>query len=101
MGEEIFEVVEDEWTASETAVASEPEETVVEPKKSKWALKGRLKSWALWTAVAGLISIIFTALGLWEKIGITSTTFDAFVYAIGTVLAAFGIVNNPTDRNGF
>lgn len=68
---------------------------------SKWALKGRLKSKALWIAIAGLVSVILTAFGVWEKIGITSEAFNGIVAAIGSVLTAFGVLNNPTDSEGF
>lgn len=78
------------------------DDTVTEtPTESKWALKGRFKSWALWTAIAGLISVILTTLGVWEKLGITSEAFDVVVASIGSILTAFGIVNNPTDGEAF
>lgn len=63
--------------------------------------QSRYKSWALWLSVAGLISVLFSAFGIWEKIGIDSHTFDTIVACVGSVLTAFGIVNNPTEKGEF
>ncbi len=64
-------------------------------------LKERLKSWAVWVSVLGALGVIFNAFGLFELIGIDSMTFDMVVNAVGTILIAFGILNNPTDKTGF
>lgn len=63
--------------------------------------QNRLRSWAAWSAVAGLIGVLLTAFGVWEKIGISSDLFDTIVAAVGTVLTAFGVFNNPTNKEGF
>ena len=55
----------------------------------------RFKSWALWLSVAGALWTIANAFGLTQKIGIDEGTFKTD--AVGVVLIAFGIVNNPTD----
>ena len=67
----------------------------------KVAMKDRLKSWAVWTSVLGALAVILNAFGVFEKIGIDSTTFDMVVNAVGSVLIAFGILNNPTDKTAF
>lgn len=64
-------------------------------------LKERLKSWAVWVSVLGALSVILNAFGVFELIGIDSMTFDMVVNAVGTILIAFGILNNPTDKTGF
>ena len=64
-------------------------------------VRERLKSWAVWTAVFGALAVILNAFGVFEKIGIDSTTFDALINSIGSVLIAFGILNNPTDHTKF
>ncbi len=64
-------------------------------------LKERLKSWAVWVSVLGALGVIFNAFGLFELMGIDSMTFDMVVNAVGTILIAFGILNNPTDKTGF
>jgi phi LC3 family holin len=60
--------------------------------------QNRFKSWALWVSVIGAIWTVLQAFGLPEQWGITSETFNAVTTAIGTILIAFGIVNNPTDK---
>lgn len=57
----------------------------------------RFKSWAMWVSVAGALWTIFNAFGVTQKIGIEESTFKTVLDAIGVVLIAFGIVNNPTD----
>ena len=57
----------------------------------------RFKSWALWLSVAGARWTIANAFGLTQKIGIDEGTFKTVLDAVGVVLIAFGIVNNPTD----
>lgn len=64
-------------------------------------LKERLKSWAVWVSVLGALGVIFNAFGLFELMGIDSKTFEMVVNAVGTILIAFGILNNPTDKTGF
>ena len=57
----------------------------------------RFKSWALWTAVAALVVFCVK-----EFAGVDiSTTVDGLLNVLLPVLVAFGIVNNPTDRNHF
>ena len=35
-----------------------------------------------------------------EQLGVEETTFTAVVDAVGVILTAFGIVNNPTNKEG-
>lgn len=72
-----------------------------EPSESKWALKDRLKSPVLWSALVGCVATIFSVLGVWEKIGITSEQFSDIIGAIGVMLTAFGVINDPNNREGF
>ena len=65
------------------------------------SVKDRLKSWAVWTSVLGALAVILNAFGVFEKIGIDSASFDMIVNAVGSVLIAFGILNNPTDKTHF
>ena len=57
----------------------------------------RFKSWALWLSVAGAVWTILSAFGVTESIGLTESTFRTVLDAVGAVLIACGIVNNPTD----
>ena len=57
----------------------------------------RWRSWALWLSVLGAVWTILSTLGLPQKWGIEEGTFKTIVDAIGVILIAFGVVNNPTD----
>ena len=72
-----------------------------DPPVNKWALRDRLRSKALWAAVAGLVVTILSALDAWEAIGITAPQFTQILTAIGAVLTAFGIFNDPTSKDRF
>lgn len=61
----------------------------------------RFKSWATWVAVAGALWVLLSAFGVPAKIGLTSEGWNAGLNALGTLLTVFGIVNNPTNREGF
>lgn len=63
-------------------------------------MQNRFKSWALWVSVAGAVWTIMSALGVTEKIGISEGTFKSILDAVGSILIAFGIVNNPTNPDG-
>ncbi len=69
--------------------------------ENKVSIKERLKSWAVWVSVLGAVGVILNAFGVFEKLGITSATFDVIVNAVGTILITFGILNNPTDKSSF
>ena len=57
----------------------------------------RFKSWALWTAIAALVVFCVK-----EFAGVDiSATVDGLLNVLLPVLVAFGIINNPTDRNNF
>ena len=60
------------------------------------SLATRLRSWALWLALAALIVFCVK-----EFCGIDiSSTVNGFMNVLLPVLVAFGIINNPTDRKG-
>lgn len=63
--------------------------------------QNRFKSWALWLSVAGALWVIASSFGLPEKWGLAEVTFNNVVNAIGSILIAFGILNNPTDKTNF
>ena len=57
----------------------------------------RFKSWALWTSIAALVVFCVK-----EFAGVDiSTTVDRLLNVLLPVLVAFGIVNNPVDREHF
>lgn len=67
----------------------------------KVSIKERLRSWAVWLSVLGAVGVILNATGVFQKLGIESSVWDIIVNAVGSVLIAFGILNNPTDKTGF
>ncbi len=69
--------------------------------EKKVSIKERLKSWAVWLSVLGAVGVILNATGVFEKLGLDSTTWNVIINAVGSILIAFGILNNPTDKNSF
>jgi len=62
---------------------------------SKFQFQTRLKSWALWLAVAALIVFMVK-----EFIGIDiGDTVNTAMNLLLPILIAFGIVNDPTNKN--
>ena len=61
----------------------------------------RWKSWAVWASVLGALGLALQAMGVLEALGLTTAEYDAVVTAIGTILVTFGILNNPTNKEGF
>lgn len=59
-------------------------------------MKERLKSPVLWIAMAALIAFITK-----EWIGWEIPKLDEFVELLLAALTAFGVVNNPTDKQHF
>ena len=60
-------------------------------------MQNRLKSWALWVAIASLVVFCvkeFTGVDI-------SSTVDGLLNVLLPVLVGFGIINNPTDKNNF
>ncbi len=69
--------------------------------EKKVSIKERLKSWAVWLSVLGAVGVILNATGVFEKLGLDSTSWDVIINAIGSILIGFGILNNPTDKTAF
>ena len=67
----------------------------------KWALRDRLRSRVLWAAVLGCLMTVCSAFNLWQKLGVTADGFREVAASVGAVLAAFGVFNDPTNREGF
>jgi uncharacterized membrane protein len=87
------------YTNAEPAEPAAPEEP--EKKEHKWALRDRLRSRALWAALAGLLVTVLSAFDIWDAIGITAPQLQGILTAMGAVLAAFGVFNDPTERDRF
>lgn len=82
---------------------AEPDTTPIYPTEttSKWAMKGRLRSWALWVSVLGALGIILDNLGVFARYGIDGDKWTVIINAVGGILVAFGILNDPTNRDAF
>lgn len=87
------------YTNAEQEEPAEPEKP--EKQENKWALRDRLRSKAAWSSFIGAITLVISAFNLWDSIGITQWQFKVTVTAIGTVLTAFGIWNDPTSKGRF
>lgn len=59
-------------------------------KQSRW------KSWALWASIAALIGLVVTEFCGAEKGGAVVRIIESVL----ACLAAFGIINNPTNKTG-
>lgn len=64
-------------------------------------MRNRLKSWVVWASILGAVGVIMQALGVFDKIGMTSEAWQNVITALGTILVTLGILNNPTDKNEF
>jgi uncharacterized membrane protein len=60
-------------------------------------MQNRFKSWALWTSVAALVVFVVRE---FANVDIAPTV-DGLLDVLLPVLVAFGIVNNPTDKQNF
>lgn len=64
-------------------------------------MQNRMTSKAAWAALLGLVGLIMTSFGLYEKLGITEEAWQAICTSGLGVLVAFGVLNNPTDPSSF
>jgi len=63
--------------------------------------QNRFKSWAAWVALFALLGFILGNWGLFDTLGLTDETWKTLTGLILAAGAAFGILNNPTDRENF
>ena len=63
--------------------------------------QSRWRSPVVWSSILAVIMTTFSVFGIWDKIGITAAGFNEIAGAVGALLAAFGIINNPTSKNRF
>lgn len=63
--------------------------------------QSRIKSKAAWLAIAAIISFMLGNYGLYDAIGFTAESFQTLLNLIFVALAAFGVWNNPTDKEQF
>jgi len=63
--------------------------------------QNRFKSKVAWMAIGSLILLVFNTFGLFDKMGITSTSGQLIIDSILSILVLFGVLNSPTDVNNF
>lgn len=61
------------------------------------AVQPKWKSWTMWVSIAGAFWLILNSFGIPQKLGFTADTYNTVFNAIGIILIALGIVNNPTS----
>ena len=72
-----------------------------EKTANRWALRDRLRSKVLWLSVIAEVVKIAEVVYQWIKYGITPEGIEIVLLAVLAVLSIFGIVNDPTNREGF
>lgn len=63
--------------------------------------QNRFKSKAAWVAIVTLLLFVLKTYGLLAPIGLTEDSFKELTTLVFAVLAAFGIFNDPTNKEGF
>jgi uncharacterized membrane protein len=61
----------------------------------------RFKSPVFWVAIVTNIMLVAKLMGWLELFGITEDSYKEIVLALTSIINAFGIANNPTDKEGF
>ena len=64
-------------------------------KQSRWRSK------VAWGAVAALLLFVLKNYGLLAPIGLTEESFNELTMLIFAVVTAFGLFNNPTDKEHY
>lgn len=70
-------------------------------EKAELSKQSRWRSPMVWGAIFGLIVAIITSTGIADKIGIDNVALKVILTALGEALAAAGIINNPTRKDGW
>ena len=64
-------------------------------------IQSRWRSTAAWASVATLVLFILKTYGLLDRIGLAEDSFKELTALIFAVALAFGVFNNPTNKNSF
>ncbi|HWQ89986.1 MAG TPA: holin [Desulfitobacteriaceae bacterium] len=64
-------------------------------------IQNRLKSPVAWGAIVALVLFILKTYGLLGPLGLTEYSFKQLTTLIFATATAFGILNNPTDKENF
>ena len=63
--------------------------------------QNRWKSKVTWAGLAATLLILVGQLGLYDALNITQSWAQTVVDLILSLLVAFGVLNNPTNSEGF
>ena len=63
--------------------------------------QSRYRSKAAWASLLSLVGLCLASFGGYERLGITSETWQALTTALLATLAACGVLTNPTDGETF
>lgn len=61
--------------------------------------QNRLKSKVVWLSIVGAIMQVLTILGVLNETDVQY--INEVVFAVGSILVYFGVLNNPKDPNNF
>ncbi|HYE12264.1 MAG TPA: holin [Patescibacteria group bacterium] len=64
-------------------------------------MQNRFKSKVGWLAIAALVGFILGNYGLYDVVGLTNESYQMLVDLIFAMLTAFGVWNNPADKDNF
>ena len=64
-------------------------------------MQSRWRSPVAWGTLVGLIVLVFQVFGLYEKMGIEQSELNHILNGLIAVFIAFGILNDPTNKEGF
>ena len=73
----------------------------METSKETTSTQSRWRSPVLWTALAAQIVVLCKVTGLWEAIGIEDSVVSDVVAGVIQALVIVGVLNNPTNGEGF
>ncbi len=63
--------------------------------------QNRFKSAVAWATLLPVIIILGDTYGLWNIIGMSGDVFTQLFTSVSAVLVAFGVFNDPTNKEGF
>lgn len=63
--------------------------------------QSRWRSPVLWTSLFALVFFVLKTWGLLQWLGLDQDSGNQLIALIVAVLAAFGVLNNPTDKLNF
>jgi len=64
-------------------------------------MQSRWRSPVAWTALVGLVLLVFQVFGLYAKLGIEESGLTRIFNSLIAVCIAFGILNDPTNKEDF